>query len=527
MVDDNTLLLVGSALLIAAFFAMKDKDETEPAEGMEEDDDDFGKKKKANDNSDEQDLNEFSESPEGTVQTVLTKAQMLAKEAGGAEDSGVWPLSHGMRERVSRMQDTLNETIAEYDRRIEKVTYATYQPAENFTSRSSYRDLNTFREVMHAATVSSDAFRQAMEHRANVVNYVKQDFHKYEMQQNDNRRVQFNQQTAFVDQRTYDKRQYLSKAQTDNYYSQQNTYVDEKNLTFAQIQPPAPSSRSTSSPPDLTIPGRPAPRLPAPMEQRQIAIRNQVQSQPHDNVKPLAIEYPAPIAENRVIVVEDGFDKVVAQGTDKRIDPKTDQIRTSQDILTSGDKREASVVEFDNPRATKRKGIAAEQLFDSAPARDMNVAGSAPKQLMITNVAFNQLAKAPEVTPNTSEGGAVYLSELTKVFNRFKKVRNKFIDNESRVGCSAWEVLHCAPTGGSKGEVAIAHSTWSAKSPETWVELMQDGEGSAGGETAEFRRMLQRTKAGMQYRNKSHEVVAFMKKTYSAIHSLDTYLSMR
>ena len=39
MVDDNTLLLVGSALLIAAFFAMKDKDDPSKVEAMEEDDD--------------------------------------------------------------------------------------------------------------------------------------------------------------------------------------------------------------------------------------------------------------------------------------------------------------------------------------------------------------------------------------------------------------------------------------------------------------------------------------------------------
>ena len=527
MVDDNTLLLVGSGLLIAAFFAMKDKhDKTEEMEEDTPDDspdpEKVGKKKTSSDT--EEQLNHFAENPEGTVQSVIEKAKLLAQEADGAEKRGVWPLSHSMRERCSRMQDKINETIVEYDILIDKVRRDSFRPRDDYMRRQSYQALITFRDIMHAATTSSDQFRQAMEQRANVVNYVKQDFHNYQIQQNDQRTVEFNQQTAYVDQRQYDKRKYLSRAQMNNLYLNQETYVDERNLTFNQ-NPPGPTRAGYSAPPERTIGGQAAPRLNPSMEREQIMSRNQVLSQPHDNVRPLRIDQPTPIAENPPAVGE-GFE-TIPQGTDKRIDPKTDEIQAGQDILTSGDKREASVVEFDNPRATKRKGIAAEQLFDSAPARDMNVAGSAPKQLMITNVAFNQLAKAPEVTPNTSEGGAVYLSELTKVFNRFKKVRNKFIDNESRVGCSAWEVLHCAPTGGSKGEVAIAHSTWSAKSPETWVELMQDGDGSAGGETAEFRRMLKRTKAGMQYRNKSQEVVAFMQKTYSAIHSLDTYLSMR
>ena len=535
MVDDNTLLLVGSGLMIAAFFAMKDKDDPSKVEAMEEDDDspsptkDWVGKKKKGENTEEQNLNEFAQAPEGTVQTVLKKAEMLAQEAGAAEESGVWPLSHSMRERVSRMQDKINEALTEYDRQIELVCRSTYQDPSTFTSRDSYRNLITFRDVMHAAVTASDQLRQSMEQRANVVNYVKQDFHKYEMQQNDNRVVEFNQQTAYVDQRKYDKRKYLSQAQVNNLYSTQETYVDERNLTFNQIDP-GPMRAGLSAPPDRTIPGNSAPRLNPGMERDMILGRTQVMSQPHDNVRPLRLDQPEPIADSPP-AVEDGFQSIIPSATDKRMDKKPLEVQQKQDILTSGDKREGSVMEFNNPRATKRKGIAPEDLFDSAPRADVNAAASAPNQLAITNTAFNQLGKAPEVTPSTSNTGQNYLDYLDKVYRRYLKIRNKFKDEEARVGVAAWTVINCAPTGGKFGEVYIdehgSKLTWKSGNSQNWIDLMQNGEGDAGGQNASFRKMLKRSKAGMEYRNKSDDVVNFMKNTYQGFHSLNTYQQMR
>ncbi len=309
-----------------------------------------------------------------------------------------------------------------------------------------------------------------------------------------------------------------------------NTYVDERNLTFQQVQIRAPAATGFQDPPDNALEGMAAPMLNPSMHNDMTTIRNQALLMP-SNTRQLRIDQPQPLQENpRVFTNEVDFDtqEVLGKPSAKRLDAKTSAANEKSRGLGIGEKRESQVADLEVGRPTKKRGV----VFDSAPRPDINVAARIPgNQLLIANTAFNQMDRRVEPLDRVSDAGKVYLELLDQNYASFMKIRVKHIDEQGRVGIAAWRVINTAPLGGENGQVFVVSEGkqigWTAGSAAKWTTIMQDGEGDAGGVNIRFRRMLRGSIGGQSYRTKSEEVVKFMKQTYGKLSPQNSYASMR
>jgi hypothetical protein len=530
--NDATLLLVGSGLLIAAYYATKEterpaRDDDWP-DMPEMEVEDFGPKKKPKQDGDaEAALINFAEDSQGALQKLLSKAQLLAQEVTAQQEKGVWPLSAGTTNRVNRLQDQLMEAVVEYDALIGRAAFEAGTNPGFYQSRQSYRQLHTFRDLMHAAVTSSDAILQWLEQRESVVNNVQTDYHYTQNQMVDRRSITF-------DQKNYDRRKFNQKnIKTVNNFDQTNVELSlvDSQTTFQQLNVGPQPSRGFDDPPDNSIGGRAAPRLGAAQHSGMVQSRNDLMIMPSANTLPLNVEPAQPIQENPP-AEKQNFTSLKKGREFYRDDPEP------QRKVRTGDKRRRSEAELQQVQPSKLRGVDPEMVvdevsFQAAARPDVNTAAGMPEnRLIVREPLFNQLGEITESPDEVVDAGLVYIDRVDEALNNFKKIRIRNSENVGKVGMAAWRILKTAPLGGENGEIFVKEEggsqyTWRCEDPQQWIAIMQSQDADAGGISVSQVRLLKNSLGGRKYEHASMEAVRHMKKTYGRFDAEDHYYGLR